>query len=411
MIGATGAPQLQVQAMERKSNPLLLIAILLFGLVIGIAGGAIAGGAAALFVTNRQAVREVAVTTAPVRVQTELQPAQPAQSTPAAPATQSAAGASSHSDSAVAAVQKVAPAVVTVIVRGAQGQGSGSGVIISDQGYILTNNHVVEGATRLSVLFADSTLQQARLIGTDPLNDIAVLRVDGAVPGVAVIGDSTALQPGETVLAIGSPLGNFRNTVTAGVVSALNRSLPGSGMEGLIQTDAAINSGNSGGPLINLAGEVVGINTVVVRNGDLGFGMGAAPVEGLGFAVPSVIFRNVADQLIATGEVRYPFLGITYLTIDGQVAAEYGLPVQSGALIQNTRTGQPAVQPGSAAASAGIRDGDIIVAVEGTRLDYNTSLRQLLLRHKPGDTITLTILRDGQERDVTVTLGERPTNL
>ncbi|NWF81474.1 MAG: trypsin-like peptidase domain-containing protein [Chloroflexi bacterium] len=397
--------------MERKSNPLLLIAILLFGLVIGIAGGAIAGGAAALFVTNRQAVREVAVTTAPVRVQTELQPAQPAQSTPAAPATQSAAGASSHSDSAVAAVQKVAPAVVTVIVRGAQGQGSGSGVIISDQGYILTNNHVVEGATRLSVLFADSTLQQARLIGTDPLNDIAVLRVDGAVPGVAVIGDSTALQPGETVLAIGSPLGNFRNTVTAGVVSALNRSLPGSGMEGLIQTDAAINSGNSGGPLINLAGEVVGINTVVVRNGDLGFGMGAAPVEGLGFAVPSVIFRNVADQLIATGEVRYPFLGITYLTIDGQVAAEYGLPVQSGALIQNTRTGQPAVQPGSAAASAGIRDGDIIVAVEGTRLDYNTSLRQLLLRHKPGDTITLTILRDGQERDVTVTLGERPTNL
>ncbi len=397
--------------MERKNNPLLLIAILLFGLVIGIAGGAVAGGAAALFVTNRQAVREVAVTTAPVRVQTELQPAQPAQSTPAAPATQSAAGASSHSDSAVAAVQKVAPAVVTVIVRGAQGQGSGSGVIISDQGYILTNNHVVEGATRLSVLFADSTLQQARLIGTDPLNDIAVLRVDGAVPGVAVIGDSTALQPGETVLAIGSPLGNFRNTVTSGVVSALNRSLPGSGMEGLIQTDAAINSGNSGGPLINLAGEVVGINTVVVRNGDLGFGMGAAPVEGLGFAVPSVIFRNVADQLIATGEVRYPFLGITYLTIDGQVAAEYGLPVQSGAFIQNTRTGQPAVQPGSAAASAGLRDGDIIVAVEGTRLDYNTSLRQLLLRHKPGDTITLTVLRDGQERDFTVTLGERPTNL
>lgn len=397
--------------MERKNNPLLLIAILLFGLVIGIAGGAVAGGAAALFVTNRQAVRDVAVTTAPVRVQTELQPAQPAQSTPSAPATQSAAGASSHSDSAVAAVQKVAPAVVTVIVRGAQGQGSGSGVIISDQGYILTNNHVVEGATRLSVLFADSTLQQARLVGTDPLNDIAVLRVDGAVPGVAVIGDSTALQPGETVLAIGSPLGNFRNTVTAGVVSALNRSLPGSGMEGLIQTDAAINSGNSGGPLINLAGEVVGINTVVVRNGDLGFGIGAAPVEGLGFAVPSVIFRNVADQLIATGEVRYPFLGITYLTIDGQVAAEYGLPVQSGAFIQNTRTGQPAVQPGSAAASAGLRDGDIIVAVEGTRLDYNTSLRQLLLRHKPGDTITLTILRDGQERDVTVTLGERPTNL
>ncbi|MFN3373250.1 MAG: S1C family serine protease, partial [Chloroflexus sp.] len=193
------------------------------------------------------------------------------------------------------------------------------------------------------------------------------------------------------------------------VVSALNRSVPGSGMEGLIQTDAAINSGNSGGPLINLKGEVVGINTMVVRN-NLGFGS-SAPVEGLGFAVPSSIFSNVADQIIRTGQVRYPFLGITYLMIDGEVAAQYNLPVQNGAFISPGLNGQSAVLPNTAAAQAGLREGDIITAVNDQRLDANTSLRQLLLQYRPGDTVELTILRDGQEQNVTVTLGERPNNL
>jgi 2-alkenal reductase len=392
--------------MERKHNPLLLLAVLLLGIVIGVGGGAVAGGVVAMVVTGRASSAAPAIAAQPVSVQSEAQAAPRL-----APSTQSAVGHSAHSDSVVAAVQKVGRAVVTVIVTTRQGRGSGSGVIISEQGHIVTNNHVVENATGLRVLFADGTLQEARLIGTDPLNDIAVIRVQGAVPGVASIGDSTKLQPGETVLAIGSPLGNFRNTVTAGVVSALNRSLPGTGLEGLIQTDAAINSGNSGGPLINLAGEVVGINTLVVRGDSGGFGFGAAPVEGLGFAVPSAIFRNVADQLIATGRVRFPFLGITYLTIDGQVAAEFNLPVQNGAYIRSSRPGEPAVQPGSAAARAGLREGDIIVAVDNVRLDYNTSLRQLLLRYKPGDTVTLTVLRDGRERAIQVTLGERPANL
>ncbi len=392
--------------MERKHNPLLLLAVLLLGIVIGVGGGAVAGGLVALVVTGR------AASAAPADVARSASMPEPVQAASRlAPSTQSAVGESAHSDSVVAAVQKVAPAVVTVIVTTRQGRGSGSGVVITAQGHIVTNNHVVENATGLRVLFADGTLQEARLIGTDPLNDIAVIRVQGAVPGVASIGDSARLQPGETVMAIGSPLGNFRNTVTAGVVSALNRSIPGTGLEGLIQTDAAINSGNSGGPLINLAGEVVGINTLVVRGDNSGFGFGAAPVEGLGFAVPSAIFRNVADQLIATGRVRFPFLGITYLTIDGQVAAEFGLPVQNGAYIRSGRAGEPAVQPGSAAARAGLREGDIIVAVNDVRLDYNTSLRQLLLRYKPGDTITLTVLRDGRERNIQVTLGERPANL
>jgi 2-alkenal reductase len=384
--------------MERKHNPLILLAVLLLGLFIGVGGGAVAGGAAAVYITGRQAATQAssaqAILTAASTASTAAQPA-------ASGAAQSAQG----SDTAIAAVRKVGPAVVTVLSRTNQGSGSGSGVIVSDKGYVLTNNHVVEGTNELAVVFADNTRRAAELVGTDPLNDVAVIKVTGALPGVATVGDAASLQPGETVLAIGSPLGNFRNTVTSGVVSALNRSV--GSMEGLIQTDAAINSGNSGGPLINLRGEVVGINTLVVRN-DLDYGTSAAPVEGLGFAVPSSIFRNVAEQLIANGEVRYPFLGVSYLAIDGNIAAELNLPVQNGALVRpNSRTGA-AVTPGSAAAKAGIRDGDIIVAVNGARLDYNTSLRQLLLRYAPGDTVKLTILRDGSEQDVQVTLDERP---
>ncbi len=383
--------------MERKHNPILLLAVLLLGIFIGVAGGAVSGGAVALYVTGRQA--SLLPTSQPILTVAET-PAQATQPAAQGGAAQTAEG----SQTAVSAVQKVGPAVVTVINRSARSMGSGSGVIVSDEGYIITNNHVVEGARELAVVFADNTRRPAELIGTDALNDIAVIKVEGDLPGVAVIGDASALQPGETVLAIGSPLGNFRNTVTAGVVSALNRSV--GSMEGLIQTDAAINSGNSGGPLINLRGEVVGINTLVVRS-DFDFGS-TAPIEGLGFAVPSTIFRNVAEQLIANGEVRYPFLGVTYVAIDGNIAAELSLPVQNGALIRANAMAGPAITPGSAAERAGLREGDIIVAVNGTRLDYNTSLRQLLLRHAPGDTVTITVLRDGQELEMTVTLGERP---
>jgi 2-alkenal reductase len=205
------------------------------------------------------------------------------------------------------------------------------------------------------------------------------------------------LRSGEQVLAIGSPLGDFRNTVTAGVVSATGRSV--GSMEGLIQTDAAINSGNSGGPLINLAGEVVGINTLVVRGDTTGFG--SAPVEGLGFAVPSAIFQMVSEQLIANGRVEYPYLGISYGMIDGSLAVELNLPVQRGALI-----GQ--IEPGEAAQSAGLQADDIILAVNGQEVDASTTLRALLLQYKPGDIVTLTVLRGNQQFDVQVTLGTRP---
>lgn len=386
-----------------NTNRVVMLVVLLLGIFIGVAGGAVAGGAAAYYMVQRQ----VAAITPMVVAQPVSAQAQPTAvvATPAPQPTSAASAA--EASSMVAAVQRVAPAVVTVRVETSQGAGSGSGVIISDQGYILTNNHVVEDAQQLAVVFADSSLREARLVGTDPLNDIAVIQVEGELPGVAAIGDAAALQPGEQVLALGSPLGNFRNTVTAGVVSATNRSV--GPMEGLIQTDAAINSGNSGGPLINLRGEVIGINTLVVRS-DFELGSSAAPVEGLGFSVPSTIFRNVAEQLIANGEVRYPFLGISYSMITGTIAAEFDLPVQNGAFIQSSQPGQAAVQPGTAAAAAGLQEGDIIVALDGARLDAETSLRQLLLRHQPGDTVSLTLLRDGEEQEVMVTLGERPAD-
>ncbi|MBX0327810.1 trypsin-like peptidase domain-containing protein [Oscillochloris sp. ZM17-4] len=386
-----------MESTNRLGRILLVFAVVL-AVFIGIAGGAVAGGAAAYYMVQRNLMTQAVV------AQPVIAPAA-AQSAPRQP---SAAGAAeSTSDEMVTAVQKVAPAVVTVLNTGPQGSGSGSGVIISDKGYILTNNHVVEGASQLAVVFNDGSRRDATLIGTDPLSDVAVIQVGGQLPAVATVGDAAALQPGEQVLAIGSPLGNFRNTVTAGVVSALNRSV--GPMEGLIQTDAAINSGNSGGPLINLSGEVVGLNTLVVRNDQLS--SSAAPVEGLGFSVPSTIFKGVAEQLIASGKVSYPFLGVSYLPIDGSIAAELNLPVQSGALIQSSRQGVPAVQPGTAAARAGLRDGDIITAIDGSSLDGDTSLRQLLLQHRPGDTVTLTVLRNGQESSVQVTLGERDPNM
>jgi len=288
-----------------------------------------------------------------------------------------------------------------------QPRASGSGVIISQDGYIVTNNHVVEGAASLAVTFADGSRHDATLVGTDPLVDIAVIRITDAVPAIAPLGDSDALQPGETVIAIGSPLGDFKNSVTAGVVSALNRTVPGSGQEGLIQTDAAINHGNSGGPLVNLRGEVVGINTLVVRGG----GSTGDQAEGLGFSVPSKTVKQVSDQLIQTGKIEHPYLGITYSMIDADIAAQENLPVQNGALVGASGQNAQSVLPDTPAAKAGVKDGDIITAVGGIKLDSNTSLRGALMQHKVGDTITLEVLRDGKTLSLDVTLVARPAGL
>jgi 2-alkenal reductase len=184
---------------------------------------------------------------------------------------------------------------------------SGTGFFITDQGYILTNNHVVEGTQEVNIVLSDGTQQTATIVGTDPYSDIAVLKTDGKIPGVATLGNSDALDPGESVIAIGSPLGDFKNTVTVGVVSATGRSIDtGNGytIENLIQTDAAINHGNSGGPLVSLAGDVIGVNTLVVRNSGNG-----DVAEGLGFAIPVNTAQAIADQIIEQGYFARPYIG------------------------------------------------------------------------------------------------------
>jgi len=326
--------------------------------------------------------------------------------------TPAAAGAVTlHEESAtVGVVTRVAPAVVTVIntlppQRGFLGtveqpEARGSGVIIDPQGYIVTNNHVVEDAQDLSVILQDGTKLSARLIGTDLFTDLAVIRVDKEGLPTAPLGDSDALRPGEPVVAIGSALGDFRNTVTTGVVSAVGRNLDtgeGYALEGLIQTDAAINHGNSGGPLLNLKGQVVGINTAIIRGG----GTSSSIAEGLGFAVPSNTVRLIVPQIIDKGYVSRPYLGIAHRPITPQLASYYDLPVKWGELVTQVVSGTPAER-------AGLQVGDIIVALDTQAIDEEHLFINLLMGYRPGDTVQLKVNRDGQEQTLAVTLVERP---
>jgi 2-alkenal reductase len=303
--------------------------------------------------------------------------------------------------------QKVGPAVVTVVgtipgqltIFGPTGDQtvSGTGFFITDQGYILTNNHVVEGTKEVNIILSDGTQQKAEIVGTDLYSDIAVLKTNGKVPAVAKLGNSDVLKPGETVIAIGSPLGDFKNSVTVGVVSATGRSIDsGNGyqIENLIQTDAAINHGNSGGPLVNLVGEVIGINTLIVRN------TGSGDVaEGLGFAIPVNTAQAVAQQIIQKGYFARPFLGISYQPINPDIANRYNLPAQWGVYVTDVAGGSPASQ-------AGLQQGDIITKIGNVALDETHSYVNTLFMFKPGDQTTLEVLRDNKKIQVPVMLGE-----
>jgi S1-C subfamily serine protease len=298
------------------------------------------------------------------------------------------------------AVANVGPAVVTVVNDTGSGQASGSGVAISPEGYILTNNHVGEGSRALSVIFQNGETAQADLIGRDPFADVAVIKVGVPVPAVAPLGNSDTLKPGETVIAIGSPLGDFKNTVTVGVVSATGRSLEtlqGYELEDLIQTDAAINHGNSGGPLVNLAGQVIGLNTLVVR----GNGGSGDQAEGLGFAVASNTVNAVSQQIIQKGYVARPYLGVQWEPITPALARQYGLAVEWGIYITDLTQAGPA-------SAAGLQPGDIITALGGTALDESHPFINVLLQFEPGQQLPVQVYRDGQHIDLDVTLGERP---
>src|SRR5687768_16412236 len=235
----------------------------------------------------------------------------------------------------VQVVERISPAVVTVVNRiennqGFGGEARGSGVIIDRDARIITNNHVIEGATQggLEVIFSNGDTASAQLVGADLVSYLAVLKVDRQVPAFAELGDSTGIKVGETVIAIGSALGSFENTVTVGVVSGLNRTLRdvNINMENMIQTDAAINHGNSGGPLLNLSGQVIGINTAVVRGGT---GLQSDVAEGLGFAIPANTVKTVSSQLIENGQVRRPFLGVASRPISRMVSSYYDLKDQN----------------------------------------------------------------------------------
>lgn len=304
-------------------------------------------------------------------------------------------------------VEKVGPAVVTILGTvpgqmtffGQMGDQtvSGSGVFISDQGYVLTNNHVVEGTKEVYIILADGTQEKAVIVGTDIYSDLAVLKTDAKAPAVATLGNSDLLNPGESVIAIGSPLGNFKNTVTVGVVSATGRSIDtGNGyqIEDLVQTDAAINQGNSGGPLMNLAGEVIGINTLVVRSTQSG-----SVAEGLGFAVPVNTARAVAEQIIQKGYFSRPFMGIRFQQVTPNIAAAYNLPVQWGVYVTEVSQGSPA-------GAAGLQQGDIIFKIGDVTLDETHSYINTLFTFKPGDQVSLGIIRDNREINLTIMLGE-----
>jgi serine protease Do len=270
----------------------------------------------------------------------------------------------------------------------------GSGVIVSPDGYILTNNHVVEGATDVKVSLFDKRELKARIVGTDPRTDIAVLKVDEKNLPALVLGDSSKVQVGEFALAIGNPFG-VGQTVTMGIVSATGRGGLGiEDYEDFIQTDAAINPGNSGGALINVRGELIGINTAIISRG-------AAGNQGVGFAVPINMARQVMEQIIKTGKVVRGYLGVFIQEVTPALAKAFGLNEPRGALVGD-------VAPASPAAKAGITKGEIITELNGERISDSRTLRLKIAQMAPGTTVRLKLLSDGHEREVTVTLGELP---
>jgi len=287
------------------------------------------------------------------------------------------------------------PSVVSISCAGYGSSSTGTGVILTDDGYIVTNAHVVDGAGSISVLLTDDRIFTAELIGSDEISDLAVLQIHGENLIPALFGDSTQLQVGDTVAAIGDPLGvDFRGTYTDGIVSAINRDVDMNGRTmTLIQTNAALNSGNSGGPLINCYGQVIGINTMKI-----GAFADSAGVEGIGFAIPSATVKDIVDQLITQGYVSgRPTLGVLGESLPLFYQHYYRMP--AGLYITE-------VKAGSAAEKCGMEQGDILISVNDSRITDMESLQSAILAYEVGDTVTVTIFRDGQTAAAQVVLTE-----
>jgi S1-C subfamily serine protease len=325
----------------------------------------------------------------------------------------------SEGDAISGVVEKVSPSVVSVVTTSKsqstnlfswyfgsgseqEQSGAGTGVVISADGYVITNKHVIpESTTSVAVVMRDGTkYENVEVVGRDPLNDIAFLKIkDVKDLTPAEFGDSSALKQGQKVVAIGNALGQYSNTVTAGIIGGIGRTITatsgsGSGSEtltNLLQTDAAINFGNSGGPLVTLDGKVIGINTAI-----------AAEAEGLGFAIPTNEFRGMLDSVLETGKLERAYIGVMYVSLTKEIAGEYNLPVEEGAYVY-TSQGSPIVKNGPAD-KAGIRNGDIIVAIGQDKVDANHTLTSLVSKYKPDNKVVLTVLRGDQEIKVDVVL-------
>jgi S1-C subfamily serine protease len=315
------------------------------------------------------------------------------------------------------AAEKVSPAIVTIAVSGAAADpndpfsgvpqsGVGSGVIFDSNGWIVTNKHVAAGAQKLTVTLEDGREFAGTVYGIDTLTDLAIVKVEATGLPTAPIGDSSTAKVGQLAIAIGSPLGTYTNSVTAGILSAFGRTITvqdGTIIRNLIQTDAAINPGNSGGALLDAGGNVVGINTAIAQT-----------AEGIGFAIPINIARPIMQQALAGQKLARPWIGVYYVAITSKIAETNRLPVEKGAwLTAQDASGQSmdSIIAGSPAAAAGLRDGDIVTAVDGISIDAGNPLDDILTEYAPGRTVALDVLRNGQKIALTLTLGTRPASV
>jgi serine protease Do len=324
-----------------------------------------------------------------------------------------------ESSAVIDVAKQVSPAVVSITSQAVtrdffgnaqQAVGAGTGMIVTSDGLILTNRHVVDDTTaNYTVITTDGKTYPAKVVSKDTVNDVAFVRITATGLPVVKLGDSGSVQVGQRVVAIGNALGQYQNSVTDGIISGLSRGVvAGDGsatgtssevLQNLLQTDAAINPGNSGGPLVNLDGQVVGINTAV-----------AGQAQNIGFAIPINEAKPLIASVESVGKIVRPYLGVRYVAIDQQVATQNSLAVSSGAWVQAGTDQSPAVVAGSPAAKAGIKEGDIITKVGGDTVDSTHSLQSLISNHKVGDTVSVTVLRDGKTLTLSTKLEAAPAS-
>jgi serine protease Do len=314
--------------------------------------------------------------------------------------------------------KKVSPSVVSITSKAVtqgffgntqQTEGAGTGMIVSSDGLILTNRHVVDDTSaNYTVVLNDGKSYPATVVSRDTTNDLAFVRIKASGLPTVTLADSSQVQVGQRVVAIGNALGQFQNTVTDGIISGLSRGVTAGDSSGvtnsteqlqnLFQTDAAINPGNSGGPLVNLDGQVVGINTAVAGQG----------AQNIGFAIPINEAKSALASVKSTGRIVRAYLGVRYVALDPQTAQANNLPVDNGAWVQASDDQNPGVVAGSPAEKGGVKEGDIITKINGDSITSTSSLQSLVGKYKPGDKVTLTINRDGKTQTLTVTLEEAP---